>query len=49
MTDRAVDLVGEGVDCVLRVGPLGDSGLIARAIGTLPLINVASPDYLARH
>ncbi|AWX92962.1 LysR family transcriptional regulator [Paracoccus mutanolyticus] len=49
VTDRAVDLVGEGVDCVLRVGPLGDSGLIARAIGTLPLINVASPDYLARH
>lgn len=49
VTDRAVDLVGEGVDCVLRVGPLGDSGLIARTIGTLPLINVASPDYLARH
>lgn len=48
-TDRTVDLVGESLDCVVRVGPLGDSGLIARALGTLPLINVASPAYLARH
>lgn len=48
-TDRAVDLVEESVDCVLRVGPLADSGLIARTVGTLPLINVASPGYLARH
>lgn len=49
VTDRAVNLVEESVDCVLRVGPLGDSGLIARKIGDLPLINVASPDYLARY
>ncbi|MBN9550629.1 MAG: LysR family transcriptional regulator [Alphaproteobacteria bacterium] len=49
VTDRAVDLVEDGVDCVLRVGPLSDSGLIARPIGKLPLINVASPAYLARH
>lgn len=49
VTDRAVNLVEEGVDCVLRVGPLRDSGLIARPIGKLPLINVASPGYLALH
>ncbi|UWU17474.1 LysR family transcriptional regulator (plasmid) [Rhizobium sullae] len=49
VTDRAVNLVEDSVDCVLRVGPLGDSGLIARSIGNLPLINVASPVYLARH
>jgi LysR family transcriptional regulator, regulator for bpeEF and oprC len=49
VTDRAVNLVEESVDCVLRVGPLSDSGLIARKIGDLPLINVASPDYLERH
>lgn len=49
VTDRAVDLVEDGVDCVLRVGPLSDSGLIARPIGKLSLINVASPAYLARH
>ncbi|MCJ9724756.1 LysR family transcriptional regulator [Agrobacterium sp. SHOUNA12C] len=48
-TDRAVNLVEESVDCVLRVGPLGDSSLIARKIGDLPLINVASPGYLSDH
>ncbi|RJG40647.1 LysR family transcriptional regulator [Mesorhizobium sp. DCY119] len=49
VTDRTVNLVEESVDCVLRVGPLGDSGLIARKIGDLPLINVASPGYLAHY
>lgn len=49
VTDRAVDLVGDNIDCVLRVGPLSDSGLVARTIGSLPLINVASPAYVARH
>lgn len=49
VTDRAVNLVEDSVDCVLRVGPLSDSGLIARPIGKLPLINVGSPAYLARH
>lgn len=49
VTDRAVNLVEDSVDCVLRVGPLADSGLIARSLGDLPLINVASPAYLERH
>ncbi len=49
MTDRTVSLVGENVDCALRVGPLSDSELIARHVGHLPLVNVASPAYLARH
>lgn len=49
VTDRAVNLVEDGVDLVLRVGPLGDSGLIARSIGALRLLNVASPGYLERH
>lgn len=48
-TDRRVDLVHEGFDCVLRVGNLRDSGLVARHLGTLPLINCASPAYLAAH
>ncbi|ROT93462.1 LysR family transcriptional regulator [Altererythrobacter sp. FM1] len=49
VTDRAVNLVEDSVDCVVRVGPLTDSGLIARPIGKLRLINVASPAYLERH
>jgi DNA-binding transcriptional LysR family regulator len=49
VTDRAVNLVEDRVDCVVRVGALSDSGLISRPIGKLPLINVASPAYLERH
>lgn len=49
VTDRAVDLVSENVDCALRVGTLPDSSLIARSLGELPLINVASPAYLERY
>lgn len=49
VTDRAVNLFEDSVDCVLRVGPLGDSGLVARPLGELALINVASPGYLDRH
>jgi len=48
-TDRRVDPVREGFDCVLRIGPLSDSSLVARPLGHLPLINAASPAYLARH
>ncbi|MDE8653450.1 LysR family transcriptional regulator [Novosphingobium album (ex Liu et al. 2023)] len=49
MTDRAIDLIGDSVDCVLRVGVQPDSGMIARPVGSLRFINVASPAYLARH
>lgn len=49
MTDRAVNLIEDGIDCVLRVGPLQDSGLIGRKVGDLALINVASPTYLERY
>ncbi len=48
-TDRHVDLVQEGFDCVLRIGALGDSGLVARPLGQLAMLNVASPAYLSRH
>lgn len=47
VTDRPVNLVGEGVDCVLRVGPLSDSSLVGRRVADVALINVAAPDYLA--
>jgi DNA-binding transcriptional LysR family regulator len=46
-TDRRVDLVREGFDCVLRVGPLDDSALVARRVGELVQLNCASPAYLA--
>lgn len=48
-TDRRVDIVREGFDCVLRVGSLVDSTLIARPIGEYQLTNYAAPSYLARY
>jgi DNA-binding transcriptional LysR family regulator len=48
-TDRRVDLIREGFDCVLRVGALSDSVLIAKALGSFKLINCASPTYLRAH
>ncbi|TCS37585.1 LysR family transcriptional regulator [Reinekea marinisedimentorum] len=44
--DRLIDLVREGVDCVLRAGTLHDSTLIARPLAYMPQVTVASPDYL---
>ena len=47
--DRFVDLVREGVDCVVRAGPLPDSDMIARSLGMAREATLASPDYLERH
>jgi DNA-binding transcriptional LysR family regulator len=48
-TDRRVDLVEEGFDCVLRVGAVHDPLLVARPLGHMRMVNVASPGYLAAH
>lgn len=48
-TDRRVDLLREGFDCVLRVGALDDSSLQVKRLGVLPMMNCASPAYLVRH
>lgn len=45
-TDRAIDLVQEGVDCAVRIGTLDDSSLVVRPLGRIALINCTSPDYL---
>jgi DNA-binding transcriptional LysR family regulator len=47
--ERFVDLVREGVDCVVRAGVLADSGMIARRLGSFEEMTVASPAYLAAH
>jgi DNA-binding transcriptional LysR family regulator len=48
-TDRRVDLIREGFDCVLRVGKLDDSGLVARRLGEMPMMNCASPAYVRKY
>src|SRR5258708_35222551 len=47
LTDERVDLVREGVDVALRLGPLTDSSMKLRPLGQSLRLMVASPDYLA--
>lgn len=49
VSDRSVDLIGDGVDCVIRGGVLGDSSLIARRLGELAFVTCAAPAYVERH
>ena len=47
LTDERIDLVGEGVDIALRLGPLTDSSLKLRSLGRSRRFLVAAPAYLA--
>ncbi|WP_340116082.1 LysR family transcriptional regulator [Pelagibius sp. 7325] len=49
LTDERVDLVREGVDVALRLGPLTDSSMKLRNLGHSRRLLVAAPDYLAAH
>lgn len=47
--ETVIDLIEERADMAIRIGPLADSTLNARRLGTSRLRLLASPDYLARH
>jgi LysR family transcriptional regulator for bpeEF and oprC len=46
---RPVDLLEEGIDCVVRLGVQPDSSLVARRVGTMSSVCCASPAYLREH
>ncbi|MDS7967274.1 LysR family transcriptional regulator [Acinetobacter sp. V117_2] len=48
-SDDMTDLIEKGIDCVVRVGELDSSSLIARFIGHLVMVNCASPHYLKQY
>jgi len=48
LSDRTVDLVEEGFDLAIRIGPVGQQALVARRIGDTQLVCCAAPSYLAR-
>lgn len=48
-TDRRVDLIADGFDCVVRAGAVVDESLACRPLGALPLVNVASISYVQQH
>jgi DNA-binding transcriptional LysR family regulator len=49
LTDRVLNPVETSVDVSIRIGPLSDSSLIAKRIGSVRVIACASPAYLAAH
>ncbi|WP_437300250.1 LysR family transcriptional regulator [Sorangium sp. So ce426] len=48
LRDQHVDPVAEGLDLLVRIGPLGDSSLVARRLGASRLVHCAAPSYIAR-
>jgi DNA-binding transcriptional LysR family regulator len=48
LSDQYVDVVGSGVDAVVRVGEIGDRRLVARRVDEQRIGVYASPEYLAR-
>jgi DNA-binding transcriptional LysR family regulator len=49
LNDRVVDLVEEGFDLAIRIGPRVDPGLVARKIVGMRIVVCASPAYLKSH
>lgn len=49
VSDRRIDLVQEGVDCVIRSGELSDSNLVARPLGQFRWSTFASPKYINKY
>jgi DNA-binding transcriptional LysR family regulator len=49
LSDHRRDLVDEGLDLAIRIGPIGSQSLIGRPIGIARMICCAAPSYLARH
>lgn len=49
LDDRVVDLVQEGFDAAIRIGPLEDSGLVARPLRPYRMVVAATPEYLQKH
>lgn len=49
VSDRPVDLIGEGVDCLIRGGGMADTSLVARRLCAVDYVTCAAPDYLSNH
>jgi LysR family transcriptional regulator for bpeEF and oprC len=49
VSDQPADLVADGIDCVVRLGRLQNSSMVARRIALARMVNCATPAYLERH
>ncbi|MDF2416358.1 LysR family transcriptional regulator [Acinetobacter beijerinckii] len=48
-SDRYVDVIKEGIDCVIRIGHLNHSELVVRHLGDIQQVTLASPQYLEKY
>ena len=49
VSDNPADLVAEGIDCVVRIGDLADSSMVAKKIGSVAMVTCGSPAYFKAH
>jgi LysR family transcriptional regulator for bpeEF and oprC len=49
VSDQPVDLLAEGVDCVVRLGELSASSMISRVVAQVRMVSCAAPSYLEAH
>ncbi|MET0219807.1 MAG: LysR family transcriptional regulator [Tardiphaga sp.] len=49
VSDQPVDLLADGVDCVLRLGELSASSMISRVVAQVGMVTCAAPSYLSAH
>lgn len=49
LSSQPVDLVADGIDVAIRMGPMPETRIISKRLGILHRYLCASPDYLARH
>lgn len=49
LDNKVLDLVEDEIDVAFRVGPMSDSSLVARNLGTIRMIMCASPEYVKKH
>jgi LysR family transcriptional regulator for bpeEF and oprC len=49
LSDKQVDIIGAGIDCAIRVGAVGDVGLVAKRIGAYSQVTCAAPSYLKKY
>ncbi|MGE0715462.1 MAG: LysR family transcriptional regulator, partial [Alphaproteobacteria bacterium] len=47
LSDRVLDLIDEGIDVAVRIGPIADAGMLATRVGEVARIVCAAPAYLA--
>lgn len=49
IADHHPDLIEEGLDCAVRVGPVSELGVVAKTVGNYKTLTYASPDYIRAH